>query len=88
MKTAFVIFDRMTALDFIGLYDPITRLQSMRVMSVFEWCICAMAQSIVDDRGLRMEATSVAEPLDGSDMVWVPGGFGTRILQHDRAFIN
>lgn len=88
MKTAFVIFDRMTALDFIGLYDPITRLQSMRIMSAFEWCICAMAQSIVDDRGLWMEATSVAEPLDSYDMVCVPGGFGTRTIQHDQAFVD
>jgi len=25
MKVAFVIFDRMTSLDFIGFYDPVTR---------------------------------------------------------------
>jgi hypothetical protein len=25
MKTAFVVFDRMTTLDFIGVYDPVTR---------------------------------------------------------------
>jgi cyclohexyl-isocyanide hydratase len=30
MKTAFVIFDRMTALDLIGVYDPLTRLKSMK----------------------------------------------------------
>lgn len=88
MKTAFVVFDRMTALDFIGFYDPITRLQSMKIMNEFEWRICAMTQVVVDDRGLRMEVDMVAKPLDGYDMVFVPGGFGTRALQHDRAFVD
>jgi len=88
MKAAFVIFDRMTALDFIGLYDPVTRLQSMKIMDAFEWGICATAQSVVDDRGLRMEATIVGQSLDGYDIVCVPGGFGTRTLQHDRAFVD
>jgi hypothetical protein len=37
MKTAFVIFDRMTSLDFVGFYDPVTRLESMKVMDDFEW---------------------------------------------------
>ena len=26
MKAAFIVFDGLTALDFIGFYDPITRL--------------------------------------------------------------
>jgi cyclohexyl-isocyanide hydratase len=90
MKAAFVIFDRMTSLDFIGFYDPVTRLQSMKIMHELEWHICAMAQNVVDDRGLRMEVDVdiVATPLDGYDMVFVPGGFGTRTLQHDRAFVD
>jgi len=29
MKAAFVVFDRITALDFVGFYDPLTRLKSM-----------------------------------------------------------
>ena len=29
MKAAFIVFDGMTALDFIGFYDPITRLLRM-----------------------------------------------------------
>lgn len=88
MKTAFVVFDRMTALDFIGFYDPVTRLQSMKIMEEIEWRICAMTQSVVDDRGLRIEANMVAESLDSYDIVFVPGGFGTRTLQHDRAFVD
>jgi len=88
MKIAFVVFDRMTSLDFIGFYDPITRLKSMKIMDDLEWRICATTQHVVDDRGLRIEADSIAEPLSSYDMLFVPGGFGTRNLQHDKGFLD
>lgn len=88
MKAAFVVFDRMTSLDFIGFYDPVTRLKSMSIIPDFEWRICATARRIVDDRGLGIEADAVGEPLDGYDLLFVPGGFGTRSLQHDGSFIE
>jgi len=88
MKAAFVVFDRMTALDFIGFYDPVTRLKSMKIIDDFEWRVCSNTQRVVDDRGLRLEADAVGEPLDSYDMLFVPGGFGTRVLQHDRGFID
>jgi transcriptional regulator GlxA family with amidase domain len=88
MKAAFVVFDRMTSLDFIGFYDPITRLKSMNIIDDFEWRICATTEYVVDDRGLRIEADAIAEPLSSYDMLFVPGGFGTRDLQHDRNFID
>jgi transcriptional regulator GlxA family with amidase domain len=86
MKTAFVIFDRMTALDLIGIYDPLTRLKSMNFVPEFHWQICAFTEEVSDDRGLRLVPDTVAEPLGGYDIVVVPGGFGTRALQHDKAF--
>ena len=64
MKAAFVVFDRMTALDFIGCYDPLTRLKSMKILEDFEWRICSRTPQVVDDRGLRIEADAVDEPLD------------------------
>jgi len=88
MKAAFVIFDRMTSLDFIGFYDPVTRLKTMKIMDDFEWRICSMTRRVVDDRGLQLEADAVAEPLGSYDMLFVPGGFGTRVLQHDRGFLD
>ncbi|TRZ65192.1 MAG: DJ-1/PfpI family protein [Rhodocyclaceae bacterium] len=88
MKTAFVVFDQMTSLDFIGFYDPVTRLKSMQIMDDFKWRICATNRLVTDDRGLRFEADAVGESLDSYDMIFVPGGFGTRSLQHDRNFIN
>ena len=88
MKAAFVVFDRMTSLDFIGFYDPITRLKSMQIMDDFEWRICSTTPRVVDDRGLRYEADAAAGPLDSYDMLFVPGGVGTRDLQHDNTFID
>lgn len=88
MKAAFVVFDGMTALDFIGFYDPVTRLKSMKIIEDFEWRICSRTQRVVDDRGLRFEADTVGMPLDSYDLLFVPGGFGTRPLQHDPEFIG
>jgi transcriptional regulator GlxA family with amidase domain len=88
MKAAFVLFDGMTSLDFVGFYDPVSRLKSMKIMESFEWRTCAVAPSVVDDRGLRLGADSVSEPLGSFDLLFVPGGFGTRRLQHDGRFVE
>jgi cyclohexyl-isocyanide hydratase len=86
MKTAFVVFNRMTVMDFIGTYDPLTRLKSMRLIPDFEWDICALTEDVVDDKGLRITPTVVGRPLSDYDLLVVPG-MGTRALQHDTAFI-
>ena len=88
MKAAFIVFDGMTALDFIGFYDPLTRLKSMKIMDDFEWQVCALTSEVTDDRGLPMKAANVGGSLAGYDMLVVPGGFGTRKLQHDETFMR
>ena len=88
MKTAFIVFQGMTALDFIGFYDPLTRLATMNIVDDFQWRVCSNSPRVSDDRGLAIEADSVNEPLDAYDLVFVPGGFGTRSLQHDRDFVD
>ena len=86
MKTAFIIFDQMTALDLIGVYDPLTRLKSMNFVPGFDWQFCAFTDEVSDDKGLRFTPDTVAESLGEYDILVVPGGFGTRPLQHDKAF--
>ena len=88
MKAALVIFDRMTALDFVGFYDAVTRLRSMKFVPDFEWRICADRRQVVDGQGLTILADSVGEPLQGYDMLFVPGGYGTRALQNDGRFVE
>ncbi len=87
MRAAFVIFDHMTTLDFVGAFDPLGRLRTMGFLPEFEWRVCAVAPVAVDDRGLRVAADAVGEPLAGFDLVVVPGGYGTRTLRHDPAFM-
>lgn len=88
VKAAFVVFDRMTSLDFVGFYDPVTRLKTMNIIPDFEWRICSNKQQVGDDQGLTVVADSVMHPLDGHDMLFVPGGRGTRTLQHDSEFVE
>ena len=54
MKIAFIIFNQMTTLDFIGVYDPVTRLKSMGFISDLEWDICAYTEIVTDDKGLKI----------------------------------
>ncbi len=88
MKIAFVLFDGMTALDFVGVFDPLTRLQSMRLLPDVSWELCARAPQVRDGSGLQIAATQVAQPLQGFDLLVVPGGLGTRTLMHDEEFIG
>jgi transcriptional regulator GlxA family with amidase domain len=91
MKAALVVFDRMTYLDFVGFYDGVTRLRSMNILPDFEWRICSNRKQVADDRGptgMTMLADSVMEPLDGYDLLYVPGGMGTRQLQNDADFVS
>ena len=91
MKAALIVFDKMTYLDFVGFYDPLTRLKSMNVMPDFEWRILSNTQQVADDRGpagMKMIPDAIMEPLGGYDLVYVPGGMGTRPLQHDRKFTD
>ena len=87
MRMAFVIYDGMTALDFIGAYDPLTRLNTMNLLPDVSWHVCATTATVRDGAGLRFAPDTVGEPLSGYDLVYVPGGFATRELVEDAAFI-
>jgi transcriptional regulator GlxA family with amidase domain len=88
MRAAFVMFEGMTALDFVGAYDPLTRLRSMRLLPDFEWDLCAFGADVSDDKGLAFKPDLAGEPLDRYDLIVVPGGFATRTLKRDKAFID
>jgi len=50
--------------------------------------ICAFTEEVPDDRGLRFVPIPLPRSLAAYDIIVVPGGFGTRALQHDKAFIQ
>jgi transcriptional regulator GlxA family with amidase domain len=88
LHIGFVIYDGMTALDFIGAYDPLTRLHTMRLLPGVEWNVCATTDTVRDGAGLRFVPDTVGQPLTGYDLVYVPGGFSTRDLVSDAAFVE
>lgn len=88
MKIAFVIFDGLTVLDFVGFHDPVTRLKTMNYIPDLEWRVCARTQSVRDGTGLEIRADEVAAPFGGYDLIFIPGGLGTRTLKDDPEFIE
>ncbi len=89
MKTAFVIYDGVTALDFIGVYDSLSRIKSMGFDENFFIDICGLEHTIKDSTGnIAFKIEKVGHNLKGYDMVIIPGGFGTRRLVNDDNFIS
>src|SRR5215210_6009616 len=88
MKIAFIIFNGITWLDFIGIYDPISRLKSLNYIQDLTWDICSYTENIMDNFGLEIKTTKIRQTLSGYDAVIIPGGFGTRQLQFDTEFIS
>ena len=88
MKLAYIIFDGITWLDFIGIYDPISRLKSMRFIDDLSWDICAFGGSAKDNFGLEILPTKIGESLAAYDAIIIPGGHGTRLLQFDNEFLS
>lgn len=88
MKVAFVIFNGITALDFIGFYDPVMRLKSQGYIPNLSWDLCSFTDTVQDSFGLSLMPSKVRQSLDSYDMIFVPGGLGTRTLQNNKDFVN
>ncbi|MET3937391.1 transcriptional regulator GlxA family with amidase domain [Paenibacillus sp. PvP094] len=88
MKIAFVLFDGLTFLDFAGFYDVINRLNFFEPTKGSTWETCAMTDQVTDESGLTLQVDRVKPDLGEYDMVFVPGGMGTRKLRFDEAFVG
>lgn len=86
MNVGFCVFDGMTALDFLGAYDPITRLDRMD-LAPLDWDVCARTDGVDADR-LTIAVDRVNPDLGDYDVVFVPGGFATRTLREDTSFVE
>ena len=87
-RIAFLIFPRLTFLDFIGGYDALRRVAGMGIDRGVSHRIIGTEPSIVDDSGLSITPDGVYEDLAPYDLLYVPGGFGTRSLMNDARFID
>lgn len=88
MKMAFVLFDGMTSLDWIGFFESVTRLRLMEGGENLTWDFCAVKEEVVDDRGVTYRVNRVRPVLSEYDLVFVPGGMATRTLRHDDDFVG
>ena len=87
-RIAFLIFPRLTFLDFIGGYDALRRVAAMGIDKSVTHRIIGTEASIADDSGLSVTPDGVYEDLASYDLLYVPGGFGTRPLMEDARFIE
>jgi len=87
-RIAFLIFPQMTFLDFVGGYDALRRVASMGIDPEVRHRIVGTEAEIADDSGLVVKADSVYEDLAGFDLLYVPGGVGTRALASDPRMIE
>jgi len=86
-RIAFLVFPHLTFLDFVGAYDALRRVASLGVDPEVTHRIIGRAPEIVDDSGLVMKPDAVYEDLRDFDLLYVPGGFGTRRLVDDERCI-
>ncbi len=85
MKVAFVLYDRVSYVDFFGFYDVIVGLKDE--CDVF-YNVCALKDEIKDEHGLKLLPETIGESLDGYDMVFIPGGVGAKTLIYDDIFLS
>jgi len=87
-RIAFLIFPGLTFLDFVGGYDALRRVARMGIDSEVTHRVIGTEGEIVDDSGLLVRPDSVREDLDPFDLLYVPGGYGTRTLMRDERFLD
>lgn len=88
MKIAFILFDGITFLDFAGFYDVIYRLKQFEAGKDLSWDLCGPAEEVTDELGLTIKVGKVLPELSAYDMIFVPGGMGTRKLRYDEVFVS
>jgi cyclohexyl-isocyanide hydratase len=77
----------MTALDFVGAFDPVTRVETMGYAPL-DWDLCAPSETVTATGALSFDVDAVDESLSGYDMLVVPGGTETRELVADESFVD
>jgi transcriptional regulator GlxA family with amidase domain len=88
MKLAYILFDKMTTLDFVGFYEVVSWLKILKVNEAVTWDLCANKEEITDDRGMTIKIKHVSPDLSGYDLIFIPGGMPTRELRYDKEFVS
>jgi putative intracellular protease/amidase len=84
MKLSIVIFDGLTALDAIGGYEVLARLPGIEV----EFVAAKRGIIVADTRCLGLLAYRALDEVERTDILYVPGGPGARVLEKDQSFLD
>jgi len=79
LTVAIPLFDQFTALDAIGPYEVLQRIPSIDVIFVGH----DTGEVRSDNRMLGITRDATFEDVPSPDLLVFPGGFGTRVLEHD-----
>lgn len=88
MKIALILFNGVTFLDFVGFYDVIYRLNMFEKTKGTTWDICGLTEEVTDELGMSVKVNVIKPNLSEYDLVFIPGGMGTRQLKEDQAYID
>ena len=81
---AIPLFDSFTALDAIGPYEVLQRIPTFDVVFVGH----DRGEVRSDNRMLGITRDATFEEVEEPDIVVFPGGFGTRVLEHDQRVLD
>jgi transcriptional regulator GlxA family with amidase domain len=84
VHVAIPIFDRLTALDAIGPYEVLQRIPTFDVTFLGH----AHGEVRSENRMLGLVADATFEEVPAPDVVVLPGGVGTRALEHDERVLE
>jgi putative intracellular protease/amidase len=84
MNIVFLLFDRITALDAVGPYEVLARLPGAHVT----FAAPQAGEIRTDNRALGLIADVGIDDVQGCDLLLVPGGFGTRMLERDERLLE
>jgi transcriptional regulator GlxA family with amidase domain len=84
MKIVFLVFDRITALDAVGPYEVLARLPGAEVTFAGP----TRGEVRTDNRCLGLTADAAIDEIGAADILVVPGGFGTRLLEKDERVLE
>ena len=87
-RIAFLAFPGMTLLDLVGGYDALRRVALMGIDPAVTCRIVGTKQTIEDETGTTLVPDGVYEDLKRFDLLYVPGGQGTRRLMHEERLLE
>lgn len=87
MNLAFILFNGITWMDLIGVYEPVQKLKSLQYLPDLHWDFCGYTPEISDYGGFTVIPTQIKNNLSAYDAIIVPGGKGTRDLINNADFI-